>query len=152
MFRVQYELRQDLGREPETEEIANELNVSPARVRYLMRVAQYPLSLEMPATFEGDAVLGDFIEDADSPDPDETATISFLRQQLEQVFDELPAREVRVLKMRFGLIDGKKYTLRETGERMGVTRERIRQIEAQALRRLRQPHIKHKFRGYFRPS
>ena len=118
----------------------------------MMRVAQYPLSLEMPTTFESDAVLGDFIEDSESPDPDESANISFLRQQLEQVLETLPAREVRVLKMRFGLIDGKKYTLREAGEKMGITRERIRQIEAQALRRLRHPHIKRKFRGYFRPS
>jgi RNA polymerase primary sigma factor len=152
MFRTQHELRQGLGRDPKVEEIAEALKVPSTRVQYMMQVAQYPLSLESPTTFEGGSVLGDFIEDFESPDPDETATHSLLRQQLEQVFEELPPREVRILKLRFGLTDGKKYTLRETGEKMGVTRERIRQIEAKALQRLRQPRIWHKFRGYFRPT
>ena len=151
MFRTQHELRQGLGRDPKVEEIAEVLEVPPTRVQYLMLVAQYPLSLETPTTFEGDSVLGDFIEDAESPSPDETATHSLLRQQLEQVLEELPPREVRIIKLRFGLTDGKKYTLRETGEKMGVTRERIRQIEAKALQRLRQPRIWRKFRGYLSP-
>jgi RNA polymerase primary sigma factor len=149
MFRTQHELRQDLGRDPKIEEIAVAMQVSPSRIQYLMRVARHPLSLETPTMLEGDAVLGDFIEDVESPDPDETATHSLLRQQLEHALEELPPREVRILKMRFGLSDGKKYTLRETGDKMGVTRERIRQIEATALRRVRQPQIRRKFRGYF---
>jgi RNA polymerase primary sigma factor len=152
MFRTQHELRQGLGRDPKVEEIAEALKVPPTRVQYLMRVAQHPLSLETPTTFDGDSVLGDFIEDVESPDPEETATHSLLRQLLEQVLEELPPREVRILKMRFGLVDGKKYSLRETGEKMGVSRERIRQIEANALQRLRQPRIWRKFRGYFGPT
>jgi RNA polymerase primary sigma factor len=151
MFRIQHELKQDLGRDPAIEEIAEALQVYPTRVEYMMRVAQHPLSIETPTTLEGDSVLGDFIEDVESPDPAETATHSLLRQQLEQVLEELPPREVRILKLRFGLTDGKKYTLRETGEKMGVTRERIRQIEAKAIQRLRQPHIRRKFRGFFQP-
>jgi RNA polymerase primary sigma factor len=150
MFRTQHELKQDLGRNPETEEIAEALEVSPPRVRYMMGVAQYPLSIEMPTTFEGDAVLGDFIEDVESPNPDETASHSLLKQQLEQVLELLPPRYVRILKMRFGLMGGKKHSLRETGDKLGVTRERIRQIEANAIQRLRQPRIRHKLRGYFR--
>jgi RNA polymerase primary sigma factor len=151
MFRIQHTLKQNLGRDPEVKEIADVLQVSQDRVEYMMRIAQYPLSIEMPTTFEGDSVLGDFIEDIESPNPDESATHSFLRQQLEQVLEELPPREVRILKLRFGLTDGKKYTLRETGEKMGVTRERIRQIENKALQRLRHPRILRKFRGYFSP-
>jgi RNA polymerase primary sigma factor len=151
MFRKQHELRQNLGRSPEIEEIAEVLQIPTDRVRYMLRVAQYPLSIEMPTTFEGDAVLGDFIEDVESPNPDDTASHSLLQQQLMEVLDTLPPREVRILQMRFGLKGGKKHTLRETGEKMGVTRERIRQIEAKALQRLRQPGIRRKFRGYFRP-
>jgi RNA polymerase primary sigma factor len=151
MFRKQHELRQDLGRSPEIEEIAEGLQIPTDRVQYMLRVAQYPLSIEMPTTFEGDAVLGDFIEDIESPNPDETASHKLLQQQLKQVLDTLPPREVQILQMRFGLKGGKKHTLRETGKKMGVTRERIRQIEAKALQRLRQPGIRRKFRGYFRP-
>jgi RNA polymerase primary sigma factor len=152
MFRAQHELTQDLGRDPEIEEIADALQVSQDRVQYMLRVAQYPLSIELPTTFDDDTVLGDFIEDVESPNPDESATHSMLRQQLEQAFEELPPREVRILKLRFGLSDGKKYTLRETGEKMGVTRERIRQIESKALQRLRHPRILRKFRGYLNPA
>ena len=151
MFRTQHELTQDLGRDPEIEEIADALKISPDRVQYMMRIAKFPLSLDTPTTFEGDSVLGDFIEDVETPNPDETAAYSLLQQQLEQVLELLPPREVRILKMRFGLMGGKKHTLRETGDKMGVTRERIRQIEAKALQRLRQPRIRRKLRGYFRP-
>jgi RNA polymerase primary sigma factor len=151
MFRSQHKLRQKLGREPEIEEIADAFDVPPIRIENMMRLAQHPLSLEMPNSLEGDTVLGDFIEDVESPDPEETATHSFLLQQLEQVLEELSPREVRILKLRFGLIDGKKHTLQAIGERMGVTRERIRQIEVKALQRLRQPHILRKLRGYLRP-
>jgi RNA polymerase primary sigma factor len=150
MFRIRHKFKQDLGRDPTIDEIAETLQVSPSKIQNMMRVAQHPLSIETPISFEDDAVLGDFIEDVESPNPEETASHSLLRKQLEQVLEKLPPREVRILKMRFGLTDGKKYTLRETGEKMGVTRERIRQIEATALRRLRHPNIRHKFRGYFR--
>jgi len=152
LFRVQHELRQDLGREPRVDEIGEAMELSPGQVQFMLRVAQQPISLETPTTFEDDAVLGDFIEDEKSPDPDESATQSLLRQQLEQTFDdELPSREARILKLRFGLSGGKKHTLSETGEKMGVTRERIRQIEAQALSRLRKPHIFRKLRAYLGP-
>jgi RNA polymerase primary sigma factor len=150
MLRIQHTLRQDLGRDPTIEETAEIMQVSPSKIRYMMRVTQLPLSIETPISFEDDSVLGDFIEDVESPNPEETASHSLLRQQLEQVLEMLPPREVRILKMRFGLADGKKYTLRETGEKIGVTRERIRQIEGKALKRLRHPNIRHKFRGYFR--
>jgi RNA polymerase primary sigma factor len=150
MLRIQHTLRQDLGRDPTIEEIAETMQVAPSNIRFMMRVTQLPLSIETPISFESDSVLGDFIEDVESPNPEETASHSLLRQQLEQVLEKLPPREVRILKMRFGLADGKKYTLRETGEKIGVTRERIRQIEATALRRLRHPNIRHQFRGYFR--
>ena len=95
-----------------------------------------------------DSVLGDFIEDSESPQPDEKATDSLLRQQLEDALSTLPPREVKILKLRYGLPDGRRHTLREDGEKMGVTRERIRQIEGQALRRLRHPSILQKLRGY----
>jgi RNA polymerase primary sigma factor len=150
MFRTQQQLSQDLGRDPEIEEIAQSLDVPKGKIRDMFRVAQYPLSLEMPTTYEGDSVLGDFIEDYESPDPDEVATQSLLRQHLNKVLRSLPPREVRILKLRFGLENGKKHTLRETGNKMGVTRERIRQIEAKALRRLRKPGIRSKLRGYLK--
>jgi RNA polymerase primary sigma factor len=148
IFRTQHELRGAIGRDPDIEEIAEKLEISPARVEYLMRVARHTLSLETPLTIDEDAVLGDFIEDSESPQPEELANYSLLRYQLEQVLKDLPPREVLVLKMRFGLMDEKIHTLRETGERMGVTRERIRQIEAKALQRLRKPSIRYKFRDY----
>jgi RNA polymerase primary sigma factor len=150
MLRIQHTLRQNLGRDPAIEEIAENMQVSPSKIRFMMRITQLPLSIETPISFENDSVLGDIIEDVESPKPEETANHSLLRQQLEQALDKLPPREVRILKMRFGLTDGVKHTLRETGEKMGVSRERIRQIEATALKRLRHPNFRHKFRGYFR--
>jgi RNA polymerase primary sigma factor len=153
LFRVQHELRQTLERDPQVEEIAEALSLSPERVRFMLRVAKHPLSLETPTSYEDDSVLGDFIEDEKSPDPHETASRSLLRQHLQQAFEEeLPSREARILKLRFGLADGKAHTLSETGEKIGVTRERIRQIEAQALRRLRKPHIRRKLRSYLGPT
>jgi RNA polymerase primary sigma factor len=150
MLRIQHTLRQDLGRDPNTKEIAEVMQVAPSKIKFMKRVSQFPLSIEAPISYENDAVLGDFIEDVESPNPENSASLSLLRQQLEHVLEKLPPREVRILKMRFGLTDGKVYTLRETGEKMGVSRERIRQLERSALRRLRQPNIRHKFRGYFR--
>lgn len=141
-----------MGRDPGIEEIAEQLEISPARVDYFMRVAKHTLSLETPITLDEDAVLGDFIEDVESPKPEELASHNLLKQQLEQVLSDLPPREARVLKMRFGLMDERIHTLREIGERMGVTRERIRQIEAKALQRLRKPGIRYKFRDYFQTT
>jgi len=152
IFRTHHELRATLGRDPGIEEIAEQLEISPARVDYFMRVAKHTLSLETPLMIDEDAVLGDFIEDAESPKPEELASHNLLKQQLEQVLSDLPPREARVLKMRFGLMDERIHTLRETGERMGVTRERIRQIEAKALQRLRKPGIRYKFRDYFQTT
>jgi len=96
----------------------------------------------MPTTIEGDAVLGDFIEDGETPTPDETTTHQILREQLEDVMEELPAREARILRLRYGIPDGKSHTLQEVGNKVGVSRERVRQIEAQALRRLRRPGVR----------
>ena len=148
MFRVKYALTRRLGYAPSVDELADALNTPPAQIEGMLKMAQYPLSLEMPIIMGDDSVLGDFIEDSETPPPDETATDNLLRQQLEIVLSVLPAREVQILKLRFGLPDGKQHTLQEVGEKMGVTRERIRQIEGQALSRLRQPSILHKLRGY----
>ncbi len=148
LFRTQYKLKQALGRDPDIDELAAELGVPPDRVVYLLQVARHPLSLEMPTNQEADSVLGDFIEDVQSPDPDTTSTETLLRQHLEQVMAELPAREALVLRMRFGLTDGVQHTLREAGDKMGVSRERVRQIEAAALRRLRRPDVKSLLKGY----
>ena len=148
MFRVKHKLTQSLGYAPSVDELADELRIPPFKVRQMLKMAQHPLSLEMPIIVDEDSVLGDFIQDSETPPPDETATENLLRQQLETALSALPAREVRILKLRFGLPDGKRHTLREVGEKMGVTRERVRQIEAQALSRLRNPAVLHKLRGY----
>jgi RNA polymerase primary sigma factor len=148
LFRTQYRLKQTLGRDPETDELAAELDLTPDRVEYLLQVARHPLSLEMPTNMEADSVLGDFIEDIQSPDPDTTSTEALLPQHIEEVMADLPAREAMVLRMRFGLADGVQHTLREAGDKMGVSRERVRQIEATALRRLRHPHVKSLLQGY----
>jgi RNA polymerase primary sigma factor len=148
LFRTQYQLKQTLGRDPKTEELAAALDMTTDRVEYLLQVARHPLSLEMPTNMEADSVLGDFIEDIQSPDPDTTSTEVLLRQHLDQVMADLPAREAMVLRMRFGLSDGVQHTLREAGDKMGVSRERVRQIEAAALRRLRHPHIMSLLKGY----
>ena len=147
MFRVQHQIKQRKGREPTIEEIAEALSTEPNRVRYLQKIARHPLSLELP-TLEGDAVLGDFIEDTEAPAPDKTTERNLLRQHLKTILKDLPAREVRILKLRFGIPDGNQHTLREIGDKIGVSRERVRQIENQALRRLRKPNIQYKLRDY----
>jgi RNA polymerase primary sigma factor len=111
-------------------------------------VARRPFSLEMPIGEEEDGMLGDFIEDHETPAPDETATHNLLREHLDEMLDTLPPREARILQLRYGLNDGKILTLNEVGRKMGVTRERVRQIEAQALRRLRSPRIQRELRAY----
>jgi len=148
LLRVQHHLTQKLGRTPEIEELAEELGVPPKKVEYMIKVARRPLSLEMPTDDEEDSVLGDFIEDKDTPAPDEAATQNLLREHLESILNTLPPREVRILQLRYGLLDGQAYTLEEVGRKMGVTRERVRQIEAQALSRLRHPDIRRQLREY----
>jgi RNA polymerase primary sigma factor len=148
LLRVQHQLTQRLGREPSVEELANSLDVPPKKVENMIQVARRPLSLETPTDDEEDSVLGDFIEDDEAPPPDDTATYNLLKEHLEEVLNSLPPREVRILQLRYGLLDGQAYTLEEVGRKMGVTRERVRQIEAQALSRLRHPSIRRKLRDY----
>ncbi len=148
LFRTQHKLKQDFERDPSVDELAHALEITPDKVRYMFQVARRPLSLEMPTTIEGDAVLGDFIEDSETPSPGETTTHHLLREQLEVIMEDLPAREARILRLRYGIPDGKSHTLQEVGNKVGVSRERVRQIEAQALRRLRRPGIRRKLRDY----
>ena len=148
LLRVQHQLTQKLGREPTVEELADTLEVLPKKVENMIQVARRPLSLETPTDDEEDSVLGDFIEDDEALPPDETATFNLLREHLVEVLDTLPPREVCILQLRYGLLDGQAYTLEEVGRKMGVTRERVRQIEAQALTRLRHPSVRRKLRDY----
>ncbi|PKO18363.1 MAG: RNA polymerase subunit sigma [Chloroflexi bacterium HGW-Chloroflexi-10] len=148
LLRIQHQLTQKLGREPSVEELAEALDVPPKKVENMIQVARRPLSLETPTDDEEDSVLGDFIEDDEAPPPDDTATYNLLKEHLEEVLNGLPPREVRILQLRYGLLDGQAYTLEEVGRKMGVTRERVRQIEAQALSRLRHPVIRRKLRDY----
>ena len=148
LLRVQHQLTQQLGRDPSVEELAERLEVPPKKVENMIQVARRPLSLETPTDDEEDSVLGDFIEDDEAPPPDDTATYNLLREHLEEVLNSLPPREVRILQLRYGLLDGQAYTHEEVGRKMGVTRERVRQIEAQALTRLRHPSVRRKLRDY----
>ena len=148
LLRVRHQLTQEFGRDPSTEEMARVLQIASEKVEYMMKVARRPLSLEMPTDDEADSVLGDFIPDEDSPPPDDKAIQNLLKEHLTAVLDNLPPREVRVLQLRYGLLDGQLYTLEEVGRKMGVTRERVRQIEAQALSRLRSPAIQEKLSEY----
>jgi RNA polymerase primary sigma factor len=148
LLRVQHQLTQRLGRDPSVEELAKSLDVTPQKVENMIQVARRPLSLETPTDDEEDSVLGDFIQDEEIAAPDETATYNLLREHLDSVLNGLPPREVRILQLRYGLLDGQAYTLEEVGRKMGVTRERVRQIEAQALSRLRHPAVRRKLREY----
>ena len=139
LIRISRALLQDLGREPTPEEIAQAMELSVERVREIMKIAQEPISLETPIGEEEDSHLGDFIEDQDALAPAEAASFTMLKEQLEDVLETLTPRERKVLKLRFGLDDGRPRTLEEVGREFGVTRERIRQIEAKALRKLRHP-------------
>ena len=132
-------LLQDLGREPTTDEIAEKLGITADKVRDIMKIAQDPVSLETPIGEEEDSHLGDFVEDMDSPAPSESASYSLLREQLCNILHTLTPREEQVIKLRFGLEDGRPRTLEEVGKQFNITRERIRQIEAKALRKLRHP-------------
>lgn len=148
LIRVSRQLLQQLGRDPKPEEIAKEMNMSEEKVREIMKIAQDPVSLETPIGEEEDSHLGDFIPDEDAPAPAEAAAYSLLKEQIEDVLNTLNEREQKVLKLRFGLDDGRARTLEEVGKEFDVTRERIRQIEAKALRKLRHPSRSKKLRDY----
>ena len=148
LIRVSRQLLQELGREPLPEEIAKEMDTSVERVREIMKIAQEPVSLETPIGEEEDSHLGDFIEDHDAPAPADAASFTLLREQLDEVLETLTVREKRVLELRFGLEDGRSRTLEEVGQHFGVTRERIRQIEAKALRKLRHPSRSKKLKDF----
>jgi len=139
LLRNSHRLTQELGREPTSEELAAAMEIPTRKAEEMLRVARRPLSLDMPTDDEGDSSLGDFIEDEDISAPDDEVTFSMLRELLQVILQDLPPREVRILQLRYGLVDGETYTLEEVGRKLGVTRERVRQIEAQALSRLRHP-------------
>ena len=148
LIRTSRHLLQQLGREPTPEEIAQEMEIPVEKVMEIQKIAQDPVSLETPIGEEDDSHLGDFIQDEDSPAPHDAASYTLLREQLEEVMSTLTPREAKVLKLRFGLEDGKARTLEEVGREFDVTRERIRQIEAKALRKLRHPSRSKKLRDY----
>jgi RNA polymerase primary sigma factor len=148
MVRISRQLVQRLGREPTDEEIAGEMEIEPSKVEEIRRIAQLPVSLETPIGEEEDSQLGDFIEDRDLPSPEEAAAGHLLHEQIEEMLEALSEREREVLHFRFGLEDGRSYTLEEVGKRFGVTRERIRQIEAKALRKLRHPSRSKKLKDF----
>ena len=148
LIRVSRQLLQELGRDPTPEEIAKAMDISVDRVREIQKIAQEPVSLETPIGEEEDSHLGDFIEDEDAPAPAEAASFILLKEQLENVLETLTSREEKVLRLRFGLDDGRSRTLEEVGQEFGVTRERIRQIEAKALRKLRHPSRSRKLKDY----
>ena len=148
LIRVQRQLIQELGREPEVEELANEMDISVEKVREIMKISQEPVSLEKPIGEEEDSHLGDFIPDDDAPSPADQAAFTLLKEQLLDVLSTLTPREEKVLRLRFGLDDGRSRTLEEVGKEFNVTRERIRQIEAKALRKLRHPSRSKKLKDY----
>jgi RNA polymerase primary sigma factor len=149
LSRISRRLEQDIGREPADEELAAELELGADRVREIKKAAQEPVSLEIPVGSEDDSHLGDFVPDEASLSPADVATRQMLKEQMDDVLDSLTGRERRVLQLRFGLEDGRQRTLEEVGKEFGVTRERIRQIEAKALRKLRHPTRSRKLRDYF---
>jgi RNA polymerase primary sigma factor len=148
LIRVNRQLLQELGREPRPEEIASEMGITEDKVREIIKIAQEPVSLETPIGEEEDSHLGDFIPDDDAPAPAEVAAFTLLKEQLMDVLDTLTPREEKVLRLRFGLDDGKARTLEEVGREFNVTRERIRQIEAKALRKLRHPSRSRKLKDF----
>jgi len=138
MRRIQLNLIQELGREPTMEELAEGMETTPDKIETLLEIARHPVSLETPIDEEGDSTFGDFVEDVSSPAPSEEVATHLLHEQLDKALNRLPPREAQILKLRYGLEDGRVYTLEEVGQTIGVTRERVRQLEAQALNRLRQ--------------
>ncbi len=148
LVRVSRRLLQELGREPSDEEIGGEMGITPEKVREIIRFAQSPISLETPIGEEEDSHLGDFVEDREAVSPSDAASLTMLHSEVEEVLDTLTPRERRVIQLRFGLSDGHHRTLEEVGKRFGLTRERIRQIEAKAMRKLRHPSRSKKLRDY----
>jgi RNA polymerase primary sigma factor len=148
LVRIQRQLLQDLGREPTAEEIAEQMELTPEKVREIQKISQEPVSLETPVGEEEDSNLGDFIEDADAVVPIDAASFILLQEQLESVLHTLSEREKKVIELRFGLLDGHPRTLEEVGREFGVTRERIRQIESKTLSKLRHPSRSQKLRDY----
>ncbi len=148
VIRVSRQLLQELGHDPSAEEIATEMNMPVDKVRDILKIAQEPVSLETPIGEEEDSHLGDFIPDEDASEPSEAASFSLLKEQLMEVLDTLTPREKKVLELRFGIVDGRTRTLEEVGKEFNVTRERIRQIEAKALRKLRHPSRSKKLRDF----
>jgi RNA polymerase primary sigma factor len=146
--RTSTQMTQRLGREPTVDELAEEMELPPDKITTMLKASRRTLSLELPRDDEGESTLGDFIEDQESPAPEEVVSDSLLAEMLGNLLHDLPPREVRVLQMRYGLVDGETYTLEEVGEKLGVSRERVRQIQAQALSRLRHPARLRKLRGF----
>ena len=148
VIRVSRQLLQELGHDPTAEEIAEEMNLPVDKVRDILKIAQEPVSLETPIGEEEDSHLGDFIPDEEASEPAEAASFALLREQLDEVLDTLTPREKKVLELRFGMTDGRTRTLEEVGKEFNVTRERIRQIEAKALRKLRHPSRSKKLKDF----
>jgi RNA polymerase primary sigma factor len=148
LLRTTHRLTQELGREPSSDEMADALDLATDKVENMLQVARRPLSLELPIDEEGDSELGDFIENDEAVAPADVVSSAILRDLLREVLEDLPPREVRILQMRYGLVDGETYTLEEVGQKLGVTRERIRQIEVQALGRLRHPAHARRLRDF----
>ncbi len=150
LLRVSHQLTQELGREPTVEELAKSLEIPTRKAEQMITFARRPVSLDMPTSDDEESELGDFIEDEEAISPPDAVNVSMLREQIGDILQELPPREVRILQLRYGLIDGETYTLEEVGKKLGVTRERVRQIEAQALSRLRHPTHARKLRGFLK--
>ncbi|MGH2620705.1 MAG: RNA polymerase sigma factor RpoD [Anaerolineales bacterium] len=148
LYKVARTLEQTLGRKPTPEEIAEDLDMDPRKVQWMMRVSWRPLSLETPVGEDEDSELGSFVEDETTPTPTQSAYANLLRDKIEEVLTTLSPREARILRLRFGLHNGRSYTLEEVGQKFGLTRERIRQIEGKALRRLRHPRRSRQLRDY----
>jgi len=150
VYRTAQQLEQDGGQKPTPGEIADRMGLDPSKVRWLLKVSRRPLSLEKPVGEEEDSELGEFIEDEDSPTPTDSVTQNLLSEKMEEILATLSPREARILRLRFGMQDGRSYTLKEVGEKFGLTRERIRQIEREALNRLRHPSRSRQLRDYMR--
>jgi RNA polymerase primary sigma factor len=148
LYKTARQLEQEHGRKPTPEEIAQEMDLEPRKVRWMLKVSWRPLSLERPVGEEEDSELGSFIEDENTPTPTQSAYQNLLREKVEEVLSTLTPREARILRLRFGLQNGRSYTLEEVGQKFGLTRERIRQIEGKALRRLRHPRRSRQLRDY----
>ena len=148
LYKVARDLEQQFGRKPTPEELAGELNLDARKVQWMLKVSWRPLSLERPVGEDEDAEFGNFVEDESTPSPSQSAHLSLLREKMEEVLGTLTPREARILRLRFGLQNGRSYTLEEVGQKFGLTRERIRQIEGKALRRLRHPRRARQLRDY----